>query len=146
MNAIIKLESWADRHHPKWIDLLRILLGIIFIIKGAALIENRDQVIRMMEKSNLDLFTFIISSQYVMAFDIAGGLLISLGLLTRLIVFFQLPIVILSLIFIDYHQGLFLLNSEFGYLILILALLIFFLFYGSGKLSLNNYLSKHNDE
>ena len=146
MNAIIKLESWADRHHPKWIDLLRILLGIIFIIKGAALIENRDQVIRMMEKSNLDLFTFIISSQYVMAFDIAGRLLISLGLLTRLIVFFQLPIVILSLIFIDYHQGLFLLNSEFGYLILILALLIFFLFYGSGKLSLDNYLSKHNDE
>ena len=145
MNAILKLESWADQHHPKWIDLLRIILGIIFIIKGFALIENREQVFQMMEKSNIDLFTFSLSSQYVVAFDIAGGLLIAAGLLTRLIALFQLPVVILSIIFINYHQGLSALNSELGYLILILALLLFFIFYGSGPISVDSYLSKRKD-
>ncbi len=142
MNAILKLELWADHHHPKWIDLLRVILGIIFIVKGIALIEHREQVIQMMEKSNIDLFTFSLSSQYVIAFDLVGGLFIAIGLLTRLIVLFQLPIVILSIIFLDYHQNLFVLNSELGYLVLILALVLFFLFYGSGPISVDNYLSK----
>ncbi|MFZ0452296.1 MAG: DoxX family protein [Ignavibacteriaceae bacterium] len=146
MNAVLKLESWADRHHPKWIDILRVVLGIIFIIKGIALIEHREEVIMMMEKSNIDLFTFSLSSQYVIAFDLAGGLFIAIGLLTRLIVFFQLPVVILSIIFIDYHQNLFALNSELGYLILILALVIFFLFYGSGHVSVDNYISKRKEK
>jgi len=146
MNTVVKLESWADRHHPKWIDILRVVLGIIFIIKGVALIEHREQVIMMMEKSNIDLFTFSLSSQYVIAFDLAGGLFIAIGLLTRLIVLFQLPIVILSIIFIDYHQNLFALNSELGYLILILALVIFFLFYGSGPISVDNYISKRKEK
>ncbi|MGB8320845.1 MAG: DoxX family protein [Ignavibacteriaceae bacterium] len=142
MNAVLKIESWADRHHPKWIDILRVVLGIIFIVKGAALIEHREQVVMMMEKSNIDLFTFSLSSQYVIAFDLAGGLFIAIGLLTRLIALFQIPIVVLSIIFIDYHQNLFALNSELGYLALILALLIFFLFYGSGPISVDNYISK----
>jgi putative oxidoreductase len=146
MNAILKLESWADRHHPKWIDILRVILGVIFIVKGVALIEHREQVIQMMEKSNIDLFTFSLSSQYVIAFDIAGGFFIAIGLLTRLIVFFQLPIIVLSIIYIDYHQNLFVLNSELGYLILILALVLFFLFYGSGPISVDSYLSKRKDE
>ncbi len=146
MNAILKVESWADHHHPKWIDLLRIILGIIFIIKGAALIEHREQVIQMMEKSNIDLFTFSLSSQYVIAFDLAGGLFIAVGLLTRWIVLFQLPVVVLSIIFIDYHQNLFALNSELGYLVLILALVLFVLFYGSGSISVDNYLSKRKDK
>ena len=143
---MIKLESWADRHHPKWIDILRVVLGIIFIIKGVALIEHREQVIMMMEKSNIDLFTFSLSSQYVIAFDLAGGLFIAIGLLTRLIVLFQLPIVVLSIIFIDYHQNLFALNSQLGYLVLILALVIFFLFYGSGPISVDNYISKRKEK
>ena len=146
MNTVVKLESWADRHHPKWIDILRVVLGIIFIIKGVALIEHREQVIMMMEKSNIDLFTFSLSSQYVIAFDLAGGLFIAIGLLTRLIVLFQLPIVILSIIFIDYHQNLFALNSELGYLVLIMALVIFFLFYGSGPISVDNYISKRKEK
>ena len=146
MNTVLKLESWADHHHPKWIDLLRVVLGIIFIIKGIALIDHREQVIQMMEKSNIDLFTFSLSSQYVIAFDLAGGLLIVIGLLTRLICLFQLPIVVLSIIFINYHQNLFALNSELGYLVLILALVLFFLFYGSGPISVDNYISKHKEK
>ncbi|HSD62958.1 MAG TPA: DoxX family protein [Ignavibacteriaceae bacterium] len=142
MNWTLLIENWADRHHPKWIDYLRILLGIILLLKGIALIINREQVILNMEMSNIDVFSFLVTSQYVLVFYIAGGLLVAIGLLTRIIVLFQIPILIATIIFIDYHKGLFALNSELIYSILILGLLIFYLIYGSGKISVDNLLSK----
>lgn len=146
MYSLQKIEDWADRHHPKWIDLLRILLGIVLIIKGITLILNKDQVILMMEKSNIDVFSFLVSSQYVIAFYIAGGLLIAIGLMTRVVSLLEIPIIIGTIIFINYHQGLFALNSDLGYLLLILFLLLFFLFYGSGPISVDYLLSKQKEE
>jgi putative oxidoreductase len=137
-----QIEDWADHHHPKWIDFLRILLGIILILKGIALIINRDQVIENMELSNIDVFSFLVTSQYVLVFYIAGGLLVAIGLLTRVISLFQIPVLVATIIFINYHQGLFALNSELIYSILILGLLFFFFIYGSGNFSVDYLLSK----
>jgi putative oxidoreductase len=137
-----RIEDWADHHHPKWIDYLRILLGIILILKGIALIINRDQVITNMELSNIDVFSFLVTSQYVLVFYIAGGLLVAIGLLTRVIALFQIPVLFATIIFINYHQGLFALNSELIYSILILGLLFFFFIYGSGNFSVDYLLSK----
>ena len=146
MNTVLKLESWADHHHPKWIDYLRILLGIILIMKGITLIINREQVMLNMEMSNIDVFSFLVTSQYVLVFYIAGGLLVAIGLLTRVMVLFQIPIVIATIIFIDYHKGLFALNSELIYSVLILGLLIFYLIYGSGRLSVDYLLTKTKEK
>ncbi len=137
-----RIENWADKHHPKWIDYLRILLGIILILKGITLIINREQVILNMEMSSIDIFSFLVTSQYVLVFYIAGGLLVAIGLLTRVIILFQVPILVATIIFIDYHKGLFALNSELIYSVLILGLLIFYLIYGSGKFSVDFLLSR----
>ncbi len=137
-----QIEFWADKHHPKWIDYLRVLLGIILILKGLTLIINREQVILNMEMSSIDVFSFLVTSQYVLVFYIAGGLLVAIGLLTRVMVLFQIPILIATIIFIDYHKGLFALNSELIYSVLVLGLLIFYLIYGSGKFSVDFLLSK----
>ncbi len=136
-----QIEGWADKHHPKWIDYLRVLLGVILILKGITLIVNRDQVILNMEMSSIDVFSFLVTSQYVLVFYIAGGLLVAIGLLTRVITLFQIPILIATIVFIDYHKGLFALNSELIYSVLILGLLIFYLIYGSGKFSVDFLLS-----
>ncbi len=141
-----RIEDWADRHHPKWIDYLRILLGIILIMKGITLIINREQVMLNMEMSNIDVFSFLVTSQYVLVFYIAGGLLVAIGLLTRVMVLFQIPIIVATIIFIDYHKGLFALNSELIYSILVLGLLIFYLVYGSGKLSIDYLLTRTREK
>jgi len=140
-----RIENWADHHHPKWIDFLRILLGLVLLLKGIAFVINREQVMINMELSNIDVFSFLVTSQYVLVFYIAGGLLIAAGLLTRIIALFQIPVIIATIIFIDYHQGLFALNSDLIYSILILGLLIFFLIYGSGKFSVDYMLSKSKE-
>jgi uncharacterized membrane protein YphA (DoxX/SURF4 family) len=141
-----RIADWANHHHPKWLDYLRVLLGIVLIIKGIALIINRDQVIINMELSDIDAFSFLVTSQYVLVFYIAGGLLVAVGLLTRVIVLFQIPIIIATIIFIDYHQGLFALNSELIYSILILGLLIFYLIYGSGTFSVDYLMTKSKEK
>ena len=141
-----RIEDWADHHHPKWIDYLRILLGIVLLLKGIALIINREQVVINMEMSNIDVFSFLVTSQYVLVFYIAGGLLVSIGLLTRVITLFQIPVIIATIVFINYHQGLFALNSDLIYSILILGLLIFYFIYGSGTFSVDYLLSKQKEK
>lgn len=140
-----RIEHWADKHHPGWIDYLRILLGIILIMKGITLIINREEVMLNMEMSSIDVFSFLVTSQYVLVFYIAGGLLVAIGLLTRVIVLFQIPILAATIIFIDYHKGLFVLNSELIYSLLILGLLIFYFVYGSGKFSVDYLLNKSGE-
>lgn len=141
MSSITKMEDWADRHHPKWIDYLRIILGIVLIIKGIAYIVNKEAVMQMFETSEYWVIHYGIS-HYVIGGSIACGIAIAAGLFTRVAVAFELPALIGSAIFIDMHKNLFALNSELLYSMLILALLLFFLFYGSGKFSVDAYLDK----
>ena len=40
MNLVQRLEQWGDRHHPKWMDFLRIALGIFLCLKGVEFATN----------------------------------------------------------------------------------------------------------
>ena len=44
MNLINRLERWGDAHHPKWLDVIRIVLGIFLILKGMEYVKNMDQL------------------------------------------------------------------------------------------------------
>jgi uncharacterized membrane protein YphA (DoxX/SURF4 family) len=145
MYSLHKIESWADQHHPKWIDFLRILLGLILIIKGIAFIWNKDEVFLMVHSSTMEFLSFIIA-HYVITAYLVGGLAVTSGFLTRFAILFQIPAVLGAIIFIDIHKGLFALNSDLVYSILILFLLFFFLFYGSGNYSVDYYLKKAREE
>jgi uncharacterized membrane protein YphA (DoxX/SURF4 family) len=141
MYSLQQIGSWADHHHPRWIEFLRIFLGILLIIKGIAFIDNKNEVIGMITESSLEFTSFIIA-HYVITALIIGGIAVTIGFFTRIAVLFQIPAVAGAIIFIDIHKGLFTLNSEIGYSVLVLFLLLFFLFYGSGKLSVDFYMAK----
>ncbi len=144
MYSLTKIGSWAEHHHPKWIDLLRIILGIFFIIKGLAFLENKAEVIDMIRFSQINMLAYTIAHYVILAYLI-GGVAIAIGLITRLAILFELPAVIGTIIFIDLHKNLFSLNSEIWYSIMLLVLLFFFMIYGSGQYSLDNYLQRHKE-
>jgi uncharacterized membrane protein YphA (DoxX/SURF4 family) len=145
MSTVIKIEQWADQHHPKWLEYLRIILGLILITKGIAYIVNKEQVINIIESSRYWVIHYAIA-HYVIGGYIACGLAIALGLFTRIAVLFELPALFGSIIFLDLHKNLFALNSQVLYSVLIFAMLIFFLFYGPGNLSFDYYIRKHTDK
>lgn len=145
MYLLDKIDSWSERHHPKWIDLLRILLGLILAAKGFFYIMHTDAIIFMLKQVNINLLSVVIAHYVAMA-HLVGGILIAVGLLTRISILFQLPILIGAVFFINLPNGIFTVNSETELSILVLFLLVFFLIEGSGPFSVDNYIRRHPDE
>ena len=144
MIRVESIKKWADAHHPKWLDVLRIILGIILFTKGIFFINDREIIISMLKGSQLE-FISIIVAHYVILAHLFGGFTITIGLFTRISVAFQIPILIGAIIFVDLPRAFSSFNSDLEAAILILFLLMFFFFYGSGPLSIDNYLSKQKD-
>jgi putative oxidoreductase len=145
MNLTQKLDKWAYAHHPRWIDLLRIALGITLVIKGYLYISNTDKLIEMLSHSRFEWVSFALA-HYVAFAHLVGGILITIGLLTRVAVLFQLPILLGAVIFINSKSGFFSVNSELPFSIIILLMLVFFFFYGSGPASADQAMENERRE
>ncbi|HEY9562057.1 MAG TPA: DoxX family protein [Anseongella sp.] len=143
MNMIHKMELWGDHHHPMWLDIVRIFLGVILLMKGLYFLTNRDAVQAIME-SQLG-FAGWMSIHYVAFAHLVGGVLVVFGLLTRLAAAVQVPVLIGAVFLVNLRQGLSPLNSELWLSILVLLLLVVFLIIGSGPLSLDQWLRTHKD-
>ncbi len=144
MSALAGIEKWSEEHNPLWIDFLRIVLGIFLIAKGASFINSREQIEWVLVKNHVEFLVFIVSI-YTILFHIGGGLLIATGLITRWAAGFQIPILIGAVFLYNLPNGFTPINSELGFSIAVLVLLIFFLIYGSGNFSLDHYMQTHKD-
>ena len=144
MSTLSAIERWSENHHPVWIDFLRMILGIFLMAKGATFISHREQIEWLLVNHHLDFLIFI-TTVYVILFHLGGGLLIAAGLITRWAVAFQIPVLIGAVFFVNLPRGFTSINSELGFSIITLALLIFFFFYGSGNYSLDYYMKNHKD-
>ncbi|MDB5010285.1 MAG: DoxX family rane protein [Mucilaginibacter sp.] len=142
MNLIHKIEYWGDSHHPKILDMIRILLGLLLVAKGISFLNNaaylRDLII---ENQAIDQPQEVITAiiYYVTYVHLVGGILIFLGLFTRLAAIFQLPIVLGAVFFINIFNSF--VNSELWLSIISLGLLVLFIVIGSGPLSLDSFLT-----
>lgn len=137
-----KIEHWAESHHPAWLDLLRMCLGIFLFIKGIVFISDISELERLLLNLNMDWSSFWVA-HYIAFAHIVGGLLIALGLLTRPAILFQLPILLGAVLFVlpgmDYNS----LNTEWWISAVTLGLLLLFLVFDSGPWSLDNYMRNH---
>lgn len=147
MNIITKIEHWGDTHHPKWIDILRIALGLVILYKGILFISNTDALLRLMQDSELQFFNLGIA-HYVAFAHLVGGFLIAIGLVTRFAIIFQLPILFVAVFFVNVQQGFLSVanNLEFWLSLIVLILLVVFLILGSGKWSVDQWMKNHPNE
>jgi uncharacterized membrane protein YphA (DoxX/SURF4 family) len=144
MSALAKVFKWGDTHHPGWLDFLRIALGGIIFYKGLVFArEGHD--LKMVVDGNDSVLWSIFLQQFVPLISFACGVLIVIGLLTRLAVMFQIPIVFAAVIFNGSKISLFDSYLEFGLAIIVLAFLILFLILGSGPFSADEYMKNNNN-
>jgi len=141
MNLIERIEHWGDAHHPRWIDFVRISLGLVIFAKGVSFIMDRDSVASLIEQTHFQLSIWS-AVHYVVFAHIAGGIFIILGLRTRLAVALQIPILIGAVFFVNITKGFSFLNSEFWLSLVVLMLLIYFFIVGSGPMSLDKEMDK----
>ena len=142
MNTIEKITHWGDIHHPGWMDILRMGLGGIIFYKGLEFASNIEGLRATIESSGFILWTFLFA-HYIILSHVMGGILIALGLITRWAIIFQIPILIGAVILNGKQSGLFDFYSQLWFSIIVLALLIAFLVYGSGPFSVDEHMRKH---
>ena len=127
-------RHYVDLHHPRWIDVIRIALGIVIFIKGIYFINNSEALILILQNSRIAGWTFIVEHHVAFTY-LVGGILISIGLLTRIAIIFQLPVFFGSIFCCLTQKGFFSVFSDLTFSIAIFFLLIFFLVWGPGKFS-----------
>ena len=145
MNLIHKIERFGDSHHPAIIDVLRITLGIFLFLKGYGFFHNMPFLRYTIEDQHLldlspAMLTFVM--YYVTFVHLAGGVLITVGLLTRLSSILQIPIVVGAIFLINIFKSS--PNSDLWLSIFACVLLFLFALIGSGPISLNKLLSLPN--
>ncbi len=137
-----QLERWSTTHHPRWLVVLRVVLGLCLFWKGITFISNTVALQTMLADRGLnsyaDWLPLVITWTHLL-----GGFLVIIGLFTRWAVLLQIPILLGAVIFINAPRGVFAAESEFGLALVILLLLIFFFFEGGGPISLDNFFKKH---
>lgn len=142
MKTIENIFHWGDAHHPKWMVLLRVLLGAVLFYKGVQYGQDAAEIRALTENTFLGLWSqFII--HYIVMIHLAGGFFIVIGLATRLFATLQIPIVLGAMILWGESSGLMDIFSQFGFALTVLLLLFLFLLIGSGPLSADEYLKKH---
>jgi uncharacterized membrane protein YphA (DoxX/SURF4 family) len=147
MNFVQRMEKWGDAHHPKWIDFIRIVLGIILTLKGVQFINNMQPLVDLIAESGfLGSLSAGLLAHYVVFAHLLGGLMVAFGLLTRFACLVQIPVLLGAIIFINISGDIFQPHSELWLSVLILILLVFFVVEGSGKLSVDEWMRRNPDE
>lgn len=136
MNILERIEHWGDIHHPKWLDIIRISLGIFLCYKGIDFLRNMGILMKLMPMNvYFDSFLFIILGHFVVFAHIIGGILLVLGLFTRFACLIQIPILITAIIFVNIKGDMMRPYSELFLSIIVLFLLVYFLIVGNGPWS-----------
>ncbi|MCF0049609.1 DoxX family protein [Dyadobacter sp. LJ53] len=143
MNMINRIEHWGDAHHPAWMDIVRIALGVFLFVKGVSFISDTTRLSKLVTGLDLHLYT-VASVHYVAFAHIFGGFLIALGCLTRISAVIQIPILLVAVFFVNFRSGFSYLNSELWLSIITLILVVTFAVVGSGRFSMDEWMKNHD--
>src|SRR5882762_9174024 len=134
MNLVQRVEHWGDTHHPQWLDIVRIALGIFLCFKGVEFLNNMGTMLSLVTHTMaFGSFTSMLMSNYIAFAHILGGILLILGVLTRFACLIQLPILLGAIFFINLSPEMYRPFSELALSILVLLLLVLFLIVGNGN-------------
>ena len=145
MSRLRNIHEWSLTHHPRWLVVLRVALGLCLFFKGITFMSNTALLDQLMSGSPWAGYAGWLVILITWA-NLLGGFMLTVGLMTRLVALLQLPILVGAIVFINAQKGGFAAGSELGWAILVLLLLVLFLVEGSGPLSLDHYFYRNRGQ
>lgn len=142
MNLLQRFQYWGDRHHPKWMDIIRIALGGFLCYKGVDFLNNMSGLIGLMTEKSTS-FYYILAGHYTVFAHLLGGILLIFGVLTRFACLIQIPVLLGAVFFLSTNKAMLKPYSELFLTILVLLLLIYFLIAGNGPWSVKLTEEEH---
>lgn len=138
MNSLQRLTLWGDNHHPKWLDYIRIILGLFLCYKAIVFLVDMSYLVSIMRAGiNKDISAFIVVflGQFIVIVTLLSGIFLIFGIHTRLISIIQVPILIGAIIILNRSGNSTANTIELLITVLTLIMLVVFLVIGNGPLS-----------
>lgn len=124
-------------HRDLAYSLIRIYLGIALFVRGWLSLSDPSAITTLADGHNVYWWY-----SYIISAHLAGGILLALGLLTRLAALLQMPILVGAIVFIHLEQGLMTVGQSLELASLVLALLVILTLFGSGPVSLDSRIAR----
>ena len=140
--SLLHQSSISGKNIPKWVVILRVVLGICLIYKGIDFIIHFDQLeVYFAGSKTLQSLSWMV--KILPWIHILGGAAIIIGILTRFMALIQIPIILGAIVFVNMNAETTKVNqAELPLSFLMLVLVIVFFIEGGGYLSLDNYLRR----
>ena len=136
MKTLSRILEWGDRHHPKWLDYLRMALGLTLIWKGLAFAFNLHAFTLLMDNAGLGTAVSLsLIAHLIIVLHMIGGLMIALGTHTRMFCLLNLPVLLVAVFYVNLPEQIFRPYSEFWFSCLVTLTLVCFFVEGDGVLS-----------
>ena len=141
MENLSELWHSSDLRREVSLDLLRIYLGFGLMLKGAHFIWGSGaEIVGVVHK--MPFASTMALTHLVAVAHFGGGMLLVLGMLTRLAALANVPIIAGAILFVHLGEGLFTKAATLEFTILILFLLLLIVMNGAGRFSLDHYLNR----
>jgi putative oxidoreductase len=137
MADLAAMRRWLDSHRLLGYDAIRVYLGIALFVRGWLFVGDSSRFMALVEGRKLDWFLPMAAVHYVALAHLVGGLMLTVGLLTRLAAWAQVPILFVATFFVHLHEGLLAAGQSLELSALVLFLLLVYGLCGAGPYSLD---------
>lgn len=151
MLSLNRCRSWLHARPDVMIDLIRVFLGVALFFKGLYFMEHRANLLKMMEEAGGWWFAPAAIAHYIVPAHLFGGLMLALGLLTRVAALAQIPILLGAVLYVGMprlsalsQETVGRQNLELSALVLFLTVLV--LLHGAGRFSLDHVIGKRSQQ
>jgi putative oxidoreductase len=120
-------------------DLMRAYLGIGLFVRGVLFVSQPELVLGYLQDIHNWFLPYALV-HFIAIAHLCGGVMLALGLATRLAAAIQVPILFGAVFLVHSQNGLLNVGQSLEFSGLVLALLLVYLTFGSGKLSVDAFL------
>ncbi|MBW7886839.1 MAG: DoxX family protein [Bacteroidetes bacterium] len=141
MKLIEKMIAWLNNNTNVAYALIRIFIGVALFVRGVILASEPEALTRLAGEDKMYWWY-----SYITVAHIIGGLLLAIGLVTRLASLLQVPILFGAVFLIHLKQGLLSVGQSLELSVLVLVLLLTYLIFGAGDLSFDSIIKKKREK
>jgi len=145
MSRYRTVADWIQEHRAVAIDLVRMYLGIGLFVRGLLFAYQSQGVEVLVDLSEFS-FASAALAHYVTFAHLVGGLMLAVGLLTRLAALVQIPILAGAVFLVHFQQGLLSTNQSLEFSALVFFLLVVVFVFGPGEWSTDRYVFEREPE
>ncbi|HEV8542534.1 MAG TPA: DoxX family protein, partial [Verrucomicrobiae bacterium] len=131
--------GWLHSHADLFLDLIRMYLGLGLFIKGFYIMAHQEEFQQVAASSGIMPLKLLAVAHYVIPVHFVGGLMLLLGMATRLGAIMQIPLLIGAVCYVYLPRfGTLELRQNLEFSTLVLFLLCIFAIAGSGRYSIES--------